>query len=240
MDTIMPATTNKQKVLNQILTTLKKRYEPAETPPRPVLEQFLYAVCREGAPRALADRAYENLRERFFDWNELRVSSAREVEDALEGLPEAEVRANRLISILQEVFETTFSFELEGLHKKGLKQAAKQLSRYQASSDYAVAWVVQQALGGHAIPLDEPALRALRRLGLVDEVSGDLEALRAGLEHLVPKARAIQFSEILSALAFDVCLDDDPVCKSCPMASECPSAHLATVASGERSSRSRK
>jgi len=237
MDTIMPTTTNKQKVLDKILTALKKRYEPLDAEERPVLEQFMYAICREGATRQGADRAYLNLRERFYDWNEVRVSSAREVEDALEGLPDSELRSQRVISFLQEVFETTFSFDLESMHKKGLKQAAKQLSRYQAATDFSVAWVVQQSLGGHAVPLDAPALRALRRLGLVEEESGDPEATRTGIEHLVPKAKAVQFGEILSALAHDVCADDDPVCRACQLASDCPTAQLVPVSASERSGR---
>ena len=53
------------------------------------------------------------------------------------------------------MFESTYSFDLETLHKKGVKQAAKQISRYQAASDYTVAWVTQRTLGGHAMPLDE-------------------------------------------------------------------------------------
>jgi endonuclease-3 len=239
MDTIMPATTNKQKVLDKILTSLKKRYEPQEPEQRPVLEQFMYAICREGATRQGADRAYQNLRDRFFDWNEVRVSSAREVEDALEGLPDSELRAQRVISFLQEVFETTYSFDLESMHKKGLKQAAKQLSRYQAATDFAVAWVTQQSLGGHAVPLDAPAMRALRRLGLIEEEMADPEAVRGGIEHLIPKAKAVQFCEILSALAHDVCADDDPTCKACQLASECPTAHLVPAAASERHGRSK-
>jgi endonuclease III len=235
----MSTTISKQKILDKILTTLKKRYEPKDAEERPVLEQFMYAVCREGATREGADRAYQNLRERFFDWNEVRVSSAREVEDALDGLPDSELRSQRVISFLQEVFETTFSFDLESMHKKGVKQAAKQLSRYQAATDFAVAWVVQQSLGGHAVPLDAPALRALRRLGLVEEEGGDPEAVRTGIEHLVPKAKAVQFCEILSALAHDVCVEDEPICKACQMNSDCPTAQLVPAVVGEKPSRSR-
>ncbi len=208
----MATAINKQRVLNQIFTTLKKRYDPDEPEARPVLEQFLYAICREGAPREQADRAYKTLQERFFDWNELRVSSVREVEEALDDMPEAEYRANRLISFLQEVFETTYSFDLESLHKKGLKQAAKQLSRYQAATDYAVAWVTQKSLGGHAIPVDAPTLAILRRLGLVDDHEEHLETLRASLEHLVPKTRGALFIELISALAHDPDWEDDPNC----------------------------
>jgi endonuclease III len=218
----MATTTNKQRILNHLFTALKKRYDPAEPEQLRVLEQFLYAICREGASREQADRAFRNLRERFFDWNEIRVSSPREIEEALGDIPDAESRANRLISFLQEVFETTFSFDLEGLHKKGLKQAAKQLARYQAANDYAVAWVTQQTLGGHAIPVDAPALRALRRLGLIDGDEEDLETLRASLEHLVPKAKGNLFIELVSALANDVCWEADPNCAACPLQGECP------------------
>src|SRR5205807_10304667 len=132
------------------------------------------------------------LREHFFDWNEVRVSSVREVAESLAGMPGGETRAQRIIDFLQEVFETTFSFDLEGLQKKGMKQAAKQLARYQAANDYAVAWVVQKSLGGHALPLDTAALRVLRRLGLLED-GHDLEALRASLEHQIPKLKGADF-----------------------------------------------
>src|SRR5215471_9242007 len=98
----MPTTSNKQRTLTQLFTLLKKRYDPNPPEELKVLEQFLYAVCREGTTRAQADRAFRSLRERFFDWNEIRVSSPREVEEVLGDIPEAETRANRLISLLQE------------------------------------------------------------------------------------------------------------------------------------------
>jgi len=218
----MPSTTNKQRLLTQFFTVLKKRYEPAEAEARPVLEQFIYSICREGTTREQADRAYRNLREKFFDWNEIRVSSLREIEEALGDLPGVDVRSQRLINLLQEVFETTFSFDLEPLHKKGVKQAAKQLSRYQAASDYAVAWIIQQTLGGHAIPLDGPTIRVLRRMGLIETDQEDPEALRASLEHLLPKVRGPLFGELVSALSDEICLEDEPNCGSCPLADECP------------------
>jgi endonuclease-3 len=217
----MPATTgNKQKVLNQLFTVLKKRYEPADPEPRPVLEQLIYAICREGTTRDNADKAFRALQERFFDWNEIRVSSVPEVKEAFEDVPHAEARAQRLISLLQEVFETTFSFDLETLHKKGLKQAAKQLARYEAANDHTVAWVVQQSLGGHAIPLDDASLRVVRRLGLIDD-SDDLEAIRGSLEHLIPKPRGTVFYDLISCLANDVCWET-PNCAACPLRPECP------------------
>jgi endonuclease-3 len=235
----MPVTTNKQRVVNQILTTYKKRYEPPEIANRPVLEHFLYAICREGASRQEADHAYRNLQDSFFDWNELRVSSAREVEEALSGLPASEDKANRLVSFLQEVFETTFSFDLELLHKKGLKQAAKQLNRYQAATDYVVAWVIQHSLGGHAIPIDEPCARLLRQLGLLESNEEITDAIRSSLEHLVPKSRGTLFVEVMTAMAHDPSLAARESAPMRPGTQRIPGSDSRTATVTERVSRSK-
>jgi len=231
----MATTVNKQRLLTQLLATLGKAGKAGEPEGRPVLEQFVFSLCREGTTRELADQAFRSLQDRFYDWNEVRVSSAREVADAVEMLPGCETRAQRIIEFLQEVFETTFSFDLEGLHKKGLKQAAKQLARYQRSNDYGVAWVIQQSLGGHAIPLDAPTLRVLRRVGLIDEEQ-DLEALRASLEHQIPKARGPQFADAISTVAQEYCWKDDPQCPHCPLVEYCVTAQELR-ASGELATR---
>lgn len=219
----MPATTNKQRVLTHLFTACKKQCDRAEPEALPVLEQVLFAICREGTTREQAERAFRNLKERFFDWNEVRVSSTRELEEVLSDLPYADVRAQRLIGFLQEVFETTFSFDLELLHKKGLKQAAKHLSKYEAikGNDYVVAWVIQHTLGGHAIALDQPSLRVLKRLGLIDGDEPDLETVRGTIEHLIPKARGALFNELISFLANEYCHEDEPNCSGCPLVHDC-------------------
>lgn len=222
-------TNNKQRVFNQLFTALGKGAKQNHEM-RPVLDQFLYAICREGVTNAQADEAFRNLQERFFDWNEVRVSSTRELAEVMSFLPDSEQRAQRVVDFLQEVFETTFSFDMEWLHKKGMKQAAKQLSRYQGANDYVIASVTQNSLGGHAIPVDPPTLRTLRRLGIVEHDQEDGEALRASLEHQIPKARGAQFSEIISIVANEHCDEIEPNCPTCPMCKVCPTAQEAASA----------
>jgi len=233
-DKIMPTAINKQRVLTILFTSLKKLRHSEEPELRPVLEQLLFSVCREGTTREQADQAFQALRQRFFDWNEIRVSSPREVEEAINNLPNSDVRAQRLLSLLQEVFETTFSFDLEALRKKGLKQAAKQIARYQAANDYTVSWVLQNSLDGHSISLDESTLRVLRRLGLVDSHQEDPETIRSCLEHLVPKAKGTIFNDLISQLADELCHEEDPNCGDCPLAGECPTGveNTRTISTG--------
>lgn len=200
----MAATTNKQQQLTQALALLKKKYPVApEAEARPVLEEVLYAVLREGATTAQADAGFARLRKAFFDWNEVRVSTVPEVAEALADLPDAGAKAQRAVSFLQEVFEERYSFDLSDVVKKGMKQAAKQLARYKGgATDFVVAWATQRALGGHAIPLDAPTLKTLYRLGVIDEEApDDLEAVRGSLEHFVPKAKGHEFVELFAEYA---------------------------------------
>lgn len=219
----MPATTNKQQVLAHLQTALRKKYPaPAEPAPRAVLEELVYAVCREGVPSDAADAAFDRLRRSFFDWNEVRVSSVQEVADALRGLPDAGTRAERVVGLLQEVFEERYAFDLSSVAKKGLKDAARQIARYKTGvNDFAIAWVTQRTLGGHAVPVDAPTLRVLRRLGVADADEEDPEAVRGTVEHFVPKAKGLEFTEAVVRFAADVCTDD-PQCAACPMRADCP------------------
>src|SRR5438067_12626230 len=100
----MATTINKQRVLNLLFATGPRLERPGGDHPRghsarsgqeagppearPVLEEFVYGLCRENATREQAERAYRCLRQRFYDWNEVRVSSVRELEEVFSGLSE--------------------------------------------------------------------------------------------------------------------------------------------------------
>lgn len=243
----MPAITNKQQLLTQAQAALKKRFPlPALEPdePRPLLEELIFAICREGSTTEDAEAAYGRLTSVFVDWNEIRVSTMQEVADALRPLPNAGLRAGWIIGVLHAVFEMNYAYDLGDMEKKGLKNAAKQISRYfnakdletkglkQAAkqierfkqvNDFAVAWVVQRSLGGHAIPLDGPTFRVLRRLNVVEETEADdLESLRGSIEHVIPKVRGPEFTELMSIHAKELCVEKNPLCGQCPLKSDCP------------------
>jgi len=218
----MAAAVNKQKILDHVLTALKKKYDVAEQPTRTIMEHLLYAIVREGTTTELADAAFRGILDRFVDLNEIRVSTVQELCDAMGPLPDVATKANRLIGILQEWFEMTYSFEMEEIAKKGMKEGAKKISRLNSANDYSVAWVMQHGLSGHAIPLDQPSIRVLRRLGILDGEEDSLESLRGTIEHFVPKAKGATIVELLSQIAADLCLETNPKCAKCPLLPDCP------------------
>jgi endonuclease-3 len=227
----MAAATNKQHQLALLQTTLKKKVpNPPSAVERPVLEEVLYAILREGATPEQADAAFFRMKESFFDLNEVRVSSVPEVADVIHGLPDAGAKSQRIVELLQEVFEELYSFDLGDIAKKGVKQAAKQLARYKSGvTDFVVAWVTQRSLGGHAIPLDTASVRVLHRLGIVDTDADEVESARSTLEHLVPKASGPDFTDRLAVFAATVCTEDRPRCDICPLKADCPTGQKLTA-----------
>ena len=108
---------------------------------------------------------------------------------------------------------------MDALAKKPLKEALKVLQTYDAfASDYVMATVIQQALGGHAIPIDKAAHRVFDRLGISES---DVPALRAILERAVPKNRGGEFVDLIEELANDTCLETNPECPRCELRKVC-------------------
>ena len=174
------ATQSKSQFLTDIHAQLKRRYKPKpdrDAGKLTVLEAVVYGVCHEDTTREQANQALSRFKDHFFDWNEVRVSPIAEIQETLADIPDAEGRAQRIRRFLRQLFEKTYGFTLEALTKKPLKEALKVLNAYEAfTSDYVTATVIQQALGGHAIPVDTSTRRALERLGIADP---DLTALRS-------------------------------------------------------------
>jgi endonuclease-3 len=226
------ATPSKAQLLNEVQTLLKKRYKPRSDRSNgrlTVLEAVVYGVCHEGSTREQANQALSRFKDGFFDWNEVRVSTINEIEAALAGLGDTEPRAQRIRRFLRQLFERTYSFTLESVTKKTLKDATKALQEYEAlGSDYVLATVIQQALGGHAIPIDEPTRRVLERLGIA-ESGGDNLPLRAILERAVPKNRSAEFVDLIEELAHDVCVAGVPDCPRCDLRKICPTGQARLV-----------
>jgi endonuclease III len=216
------ATQSKTQLLSEIQTLLKRRYKPKadrNSGRLSVLSAVVYGICHEDTTREQANQALARFNDEFFDWNEVRVSSVDEIRDNLAGIPQPEEKAARIRRFLRQLFQRTYSFSLDSLTKKPLKEALKVLHTYAAfTSDYVTATVIQQALGGHAIPVDNATARALQRLGFTEATPS---ALRALLERAIPKNRGAEFLDLIEDLAHDTCLEEDPQCPRCELRKLC-------------------
>ncbi|MBX7166699.1 MAG: hypothetical protein K1X74_10170 [Pirellulales bacterium] len=190
---------NRNALIARLQKVLRKHYKPWTPTERPTLEQLLFACLLEDAPYGPAEQCFAMLQEQFFDWNEVRVSTVKELAEVLSPLPGPAEAAARLRRALQHVFEATYTFELDSLRKLKLSQSQQKLEKMDGVTRFGVSFLTQVALGGHAIPLDRSTLAALSVVGLADPKEVAAGAV-TGLERAIPKSKGVEFASLLHQL----------------------------------------
>ncbi len=188
---------NRAALLTKTYRVLKKHYQPVAPPPdRSLLEHLLFACCLESSEHSVAESAYSVLVNQFFDWNEIRVSSVRELAEAMHDLTDAPEAAIRLKNSLQSVFESNYAFDLEAFKKQNIGQAVKTLLNYNGTTQFTISYIKQTALGGHSIPVNKGALEALMVIGVISEAEAK-KGVVPGLERAISKNKGIEFGSLL-------------------------------------------
>jgi endonuclease-3 len=219
------ATPNRSALIARTIKVLRKHFKPIVTPKdRTLFEHLLYACLLEDSPHESAEQVFNTLKQDYFGWNEVRVSTIRELTDVLKPLVNPSESAARLKQSLHAVFESVYEFDIEVLKKQNIGQAVKQLQRYNGTTPFAVAYVTQHALGGHSIPLNRGALITLHTVGVIsdDEYA---KGVVPGLERAIPKSKGAEIGSLLHQLGVEVgrnpygqparklMLEIDPTCK---------------------------
>lgn len=194
---------NRAALIGKLQKTLRKHYKPVPPVERPVFEQMLFACCLENANYESAEEAFARLQANFYDWNEVRVTTVKELAEVMHTLHEPLEAAERLKNALQSTFEATYSFDLEHLKKQNLGVAVQKLQRFKGVSHFVVSHLVQNSLGGHAIPLDRGAMQLLTIIGYLDPRETDPNKV-TGLERAIPKNKGAEFSSLFHQLAADL------------------------------------
>jgi endonuclease III len=196
-------TVNRSAQFAKLHKVLKKHYKPApNSVDRSVVEHLLFACCLEGAHYDAAEEAFAALVHTFFDWNEVRVTSISELAEVMACLPDPRAAANRVKRVLHAVFEATFNFDLEERRKKNLGPTVEWLQKLDGTTPFVVSYVVQAALGGHAIPIDAGTMAALHVLDYVTDKDVESNVV-PGLERAIPKAKGHEFGSLLHELGAD-------------------------------------
>jgi endonuclease-3 len=198
------ATSNRAALINKTIKVVKKHYKPVSiSTNRTLFENLLYACCLENSLHESAERVFEALSCNYFDWNEVRVSTIRELTDVMKPLNDPEASATRLKRVLQSVFETHYSFDLEALKKQNIGQSAKALSEYHGTTPFLVSYVTQNSLSGHSIPVNQGLLESMRIIGVIS----DAEAAKGtvpGLERTIPKSKGMEMGMLLHQLGIEL------------------------------------
>jgi endonuclease III len=133
-----------------------------------VVDAIIHALVNEQLTESEAGSAMQRFAGYFVDWNDLRVSRAEEIVEALGGdTPPARTAASAIIRVLNSIFNEYNKVNLEALRKVGKRPARQALEKIDGISRFAVDYCMLTSLYGHAIPLTEKMTEYLKDNGLV-------------------------------------------------------------------------
>jgi endonuclease-3 len=197
------STPNRAALLTKVQKVLKKHYKPYDPPAeRTVLQHMLYACCLENARFDAADEAFAKLCETYFDWNEIRVTTVTELSEVISSLPDAQAAAQRIKRALQSVFEANYSFDLEPLKKQNLGKSEKDLEKIHGTTPFIRAYIAQNGLGGHSIPVSTGSVELLYAVGAINDAEADKQIV-PGMERAIPKNKGVEFGSLLQQAGAD-------------------------------------
>lgn len=164
------------------------------------IERLATAILGVECGDAPASRAVKKLNETMVDWNEVRASYPSEVHLAIGNqIPSAEVRCSNLIRALNAIYNREHSVSLDRLKTVGKREARHYFDELDGVDDYAAASVILWSLGGHAIPVGDRVLSALRESDLVHP-SATRADVQAFLERHVAADKAKETCLVLDTL----------------------------------------
>ncbi len=236
------ATPNRSALIARTLRVLKKHFKPSQPPKeRSLFEHLLFASLLEDSLCEVAEQVFDTFQRDYFDWNEVRVSTIRELSEVTKPLNHHEAAAARLKQSLHSVFESVYQFDLESLKKQNIGQAVKRLQKLGGTTPFMVAYVTQMGLGGHAIPVNRGLLVALHAVGVISDNEA-AQGVVPGLERAISKRKGIEAASLLHQLGVEVgrapygqtarklLLEIAPDCKD-----RLPKRHTRRAASAEES-----
>ena len=159
-----------KKIRNLYRTLKRKNPKVHEISHNFVVDTVIYSIISEKMSEKKTESAMKRFSEYFVDLNDLRVSRAEEIAEALgENKSLTREIASKIIMILQSIFNNYHKVSLEALKKLGKRPARQILEKLDGTSNFIVDYCMLTSLRGHAVPLTEDMIRYLKSKDLVDE-----------------------------------------------------------------------
>ncbi|MEC8345630.1 MAG: hypothetical protein VXZ63_10835, partial [Planctomycetota bacterium] len=184
---------NRANLIAKVQKVCKKHFQsvkPSES--RNVFETIIFGCCLEDATFEQAEEGFARLQELYFDWNEVRVTTAKELSEAMVGYHQPLVAATRVKKCLQSIFETHYTFDIDFLKKENLGKAVDKIKNYRGMTSFVVSYVSQSALGGHSLPLGAAEMALMLAAGVITEKEKQKSSV-PGLERAIPKSKGVEF-----------------------------------------------
>lgn len=207
--------------LDRIDRRLLETYgEPKRKPKREVLDELLVTILSQNTTDINSDRAYQNLKSRFKNWEQVRRAPTALLEKTIKVGGLGGIKAPRIKRILEEVKNGNGSYDLSFLRKWKTDKVFSYLTTFEGVGEKTAACVLLFSLGRPVMPVDTHILRVSKRLGLVEE-DDTPSSTQEELNRLVPKTAIYRFHLNLIRHGRLICKAQNPRCEVCCLRRNC-------------------
>lgn len=190
--------------------------------PREILELIIFHKIHfyMSAPDAL--QRFRRLKSSFVDWNELRISALKEIQDVFEGVEDSLDLAIFIKDLLELLHRENQTVSLEFLAEKPLAEIRRYLKEIKGLDPATVNLVLRIRKEHPVLPVSSSMERTLLRLGLV-RPGDNREQKEKYLHTLVDQDQALSFHHFLLMHSREICPPDEEKvqCSECGIRQSC-------------------
>ena len=166
------------------------------------------------------DVAFEELRSRFENWEDVRDADTQQVIEAIRPAGLANQKGPRIQQSLRFITEERGALDLEFLAERPVEEAKAWLTSMKGVGPKTAAIVLLFSLHRPAFPVDTHVHRVSQRLGLIGP-KDSRENAHTLLEQLVPEADYYSFHLNMIRHGREVCVSRTPRCQDCKLTHLC-------------------
>jgi len=213
----------KLKSISHYAASSYRRLGPAfRNYPRDILDLIVFHKFHFFMPEREAIQAFRRLKTAFVDWNEVRISSVKEIQEIFAGVPDSLELAIFVKDFLEQLHRENQSVSLEFLVEKNLAEIRKYLKGIRGVDPATISMVLRLRKDYPALPVSVAMERALVRLGVV-RAGGKRDQHEKQLHAVIDPEQALSFHHFFLDLSRETCpLDEEKVqCPSCMIRRSC-------------------
>lgn len=205
----------------RIANLLKEEYGyPTWRQHLPPVDELVSTILSQNTNDVNRDRAFDQLVERFPEWEQVRDAPVEDIVEAVRPAGLANQKGPNIKHALQYLTETQGRITLDHLEDMPVDEAKDWLVDIKGIGPKTAAIILLFGMNKPAFPVDTHVHRVTKRLGLIDENTSANKAHDV-LETIVPEEDFYAFHLQVIQHGRQVCDARNPRCEICILQSEC-------------------
>ncbi|MDX1394097.1 MAG: endonuclease III [Gemmatimonadota bacterium] len=200
---------------------LESRYGDVGKPRLAPLDELVLTILSQSTTDANRDRAFDRLRARYADWDDVRTAARSEIEETVRVAGLAGQKAGAIQGALERLHDERGTADLDHLHEMDDEEAVAYLTSFTGVGVKTAACVLCFSLRRPVLPVDTHVLRIARRLAWIPPRCTATRAHTLVQARVEPNDR-FALHMLMIAHGRATCTARSPDCDGCPLRTDCP------------------